>query len=164
MSNTKHKFIYSQKSPKIPKKHKNTQVLGPILDVSGLILDVFTAGNKVFDPLIPNPVSDFMVLPLKMVNKGRHLIVFQCFLKIGIFRTVNLNCYDYFADFKEILVKSETRFGISVSIYPKKPSPYVVLSLFSVSAKSRVPGFHHLYVPTDLCRTFFLSFLFTFQH
>ena len=28
---------------KCPKKHKNTQVLGPILDVSGLILDVFTA-------------------------------------------------------------------------------------------------------------------------
>ena len=67
-------------------------------------------------------------------------------------RDFQVHCYDYFADFKEILVKSEARFGISVSIYPEKPSPYVVLSLFSVSAKSRMPGFHHLYVPTDHMR------------
>jgi len=73
-------------------------------------------------------------------------------------RDFQVHCYDYFADFKEILVKSEAKFGISVSIYPKKPSPYVVLSLFSVSAKSRMPGFHHLYVPTDLSDFKILSF------
>ena len=46
MFNTIHKFIHSQKSPKLPKIHKNTQVLGPILDVSGLILDVLRPKKK----------------------------------------------------------------------------------------------------------------------
>ena len=79
MSNTKHKFIHSQKSPKMPKKHKNTQVLGPILDVSGLILDVFTAGNQVLELFrIPGFTKELY----QPINDGRLSRFFQ-FLEVN---------------------------------------------------------------------------------
>ena len=63
----------------MPKKHKNTQVLGPILDVSGLILDVFTAGNQVLE-LFRIPV--FTKELYQPINDGRFSRFFQ-FLEVN---------------------------------------------------------------------------------